>query len=44
MRRTEQRRELETRMAEQSEESSLGAAPAALRPPRAEARALRFPS
>lgn len=44
MRRTEQRRELETRMAEQSEESSLGAAPAVLRPPRAEARALRFPS
>lgn len=44
MRRTEQRRELETRMAEQSEESALGAAPAALRPPRAEARALRFPS
>lgn len=44
MRRTEQRRELETRMAEQSEEISLGTAPAAVRQPRAQAQALRSPS
>jgi putrescine transport system permease protein len=40
MRRSEQRRELEMRMAEQSEESPMGAAPAALRQP----QALRSPS
>ena len=44
MRRSEQRRELETRMAEQSEESSLGAAAPTLRPPQAQAQALRSPS
>ncbi|HEV2267861.1 MAG TPA: ABC transporter permease subunit [Steroidobacteraceae bacterium] len=41
MRRSEQRRELETRMAEQSEESPPGAPPLALRPPPAQAQALR---
>jgi len=42
MRRGEQRRELETRMAEQSDESPPGAAALALRPP--QAQALRSPS
>ena len=42
MRRTEQRRELETRMAEQSEESPTGAAPSSLA--RAQPQALRSPS
>ena len=42
MRRSEQRRELETRMAEQSEESPPGAAALAVRPP--PAQALRSPS
>lgn len=44
MRRTEQRRELEMRMAERSDESHAAVIPSAVVPAQAESRALRFPS
>jgi putrescine transport system permease protein len=44
MRRTEQRRELEIRMAERSDESHSGAIPSAIAAPQSRTRALRSPS